>query len=174
MSTHKQLAIFDCTEPVKKVDKHATIWRLFIDGASRKNPGIAGAGIYLVKNDNEVVKKKGFYLGHKTNNQAEYYALLLGVFTSKHVLEADDLLYIVSDSELLIKQLKQEYKVKNPELQRLYQCALALLKGINYSFCHVLREYNTQADAMANHGIDQKGGIPAAFLKMLQSHDISF
>lgn len=171
MSTDKQLDIFDCSKPIRKVPSKGSVIKLFIDGASRKNPGPSGAGVYLVKEDKSCTKK-GFYLGTKTNNQAEYYALLLGVFYAKKMLEEHDVLHIISDSELLVKQLKGEYKVKNESLKELYGCAFDLLGDINYVVCHVLREYNQEADALANQGIDVKSPIPQAFLILLKSHGI--
>jgi len=169
----KQLNIFDECIPEKIPHKRGSvIWKLFVDGASRKNPGIAGGGLYLLKND-EPFYQKGFFLGHKTNNQAEYLALLLGIFIVKKSMDLHDSLYIVSDSELLIKHLKGEYKVKNPDLKKLFDLAFILLAGVHYSFCHVLREYNTQADQMANDGIDKRIKVPEEFIKILHAHHIS-
>lgn len=173
MIKHTQMSIFDCGQSVKKISKNGVLFKLFIDGASRKNPGHSGAGLYLIQ-DNVVYENKGFYLGIKTNNQAEYLALLLGIFYARSHLNATDVLHIISDSELLIKQLKGEYKVKNVELKLLYDCAIDLLDGINYVFCHVLREYNKEADLLANHGIDTKKSVPKSFLTILTSHGINF
>ncbi len=164
--------IGDCSEPVKKVSESATEWKLFIDGASRNNPGQSGAGVYLLKN-NEPVYKEGFYLGIKTNNQAEYLALVLGIFSCKRLMFADDFLAIISDSELLVKQMKGEYKVKRETLKQLNKVAFALLDGMNYSFCHVLREYNKQADKYANQGIDKGTPVPKDFSTMLRTHGIT-
>lgn len=146
-------------------------WKLFIDGASRKNPGNAGAGIYLLKND-EVVLKKGYFLGNKTNNQAEYLALLLGIFYAKKYVQKNDLLLIFSDSELLVKHMKGEYKIRNAELKLLFDFAFIVLDGLHYSFCHVLRDYNVHADALANEGIDKKIKIPQEFFSLLHAHGI--
>ncbi len=146
-------------------------WKLFIDGASRKNPGNAGAGVYLMKND-EIVFRKGFFLGCKTNNQAEYLALLLGIFYAKKHVQSKDLLTIFSDSELLVKHMKGEYKIRNAELKLLFDFAFVLLDGLHYSFCHVLREYNVHADALANEGIDKKIKIPQEFFTLLHAHGI--
>ena len=81
----KQLSIFD--EAFKKIEKKCGdgtrgYWKLFIDGASRNNPGPSGAGFLLLKDD-KPVEQKGFFLGSKTNNQAEYFALLIGIFFLK-------------------------------------------------------------------------------------------
>ena len=78
-----QLTILgDCSDPIREPKKESTTWKLFIDGASRNNPGRSGAGVYLLKNEKPVYQE-GFYLGIKTNNEAEYLALLLGVFSCK-------------------------------------------------------------------------------------------
>lgn len=169
----KQLNLFEeCIPPNVVVKKGTFVWKLYIDGASRKNPGHAGAGIYLSQDDKQVYKK-GFYLGIKTNNQAEYIALLLGIFYAKKHIAAEDTLYIFSDSELLVKHMKGEYKIRSLELKQLFDLAFVLLANIQYSFCHILREYNTLADSMANEGIDKKVKIPEEFIKLLYAHDIS-
>lgn len=169
----KQLGLFDCSNFSHNTDEDAATWQLFVDGASRNNPGQSGAGVYLLKND-KVVVAKGFDLGIKTNNEAEYLALLLGVFLAREKLYSNDIFYIVSDSQLMIRQLKREYKVKMPHLQKLHAAAFTLLEGLNYSFCHVLREHNTHADALANKGADKKGtAIPSGFIEMLRSHQIT-
>lgn len=146
-------------------------WQLFIDGASRNNPGPAGAGIYILKND-ALVCKHGFYLGTKTNNQAEYAALLIGLYYVKQYIEPKDHLDIISDSQLLVRQFKGEYRVKHPELKPLHLIAKYLLLDIMYSITHVLREKNTQADQMANIGIDEKKPLPKEFLALLKQHDV--
>lgn len=169
----KQLDLFErCTpedvEPKKDGDK----WVLYVDGAARNNPGPAGIGIYILKND-KPLHKKGFYIGIKTNNQAEYLALLCGVFLCKEEMAYNDALYIMSDSELLIRQLKGEYKVKKPHLKDLYAVACTLLSSVQYSVCHIVRENNVIADALANLGLDKKVHVPQPFSDMLQKHDIS-
>lgn len=168
----KQQTIFDCSDLPQEVKKSAQEYKLFVDGASRKNPGQAGAGIYLLKN-NEPIYQEGFYLGIKTNNEAEYLALLIGIFSCKHIMYPDDVLYIVSDSELLIRQMKGEYKIKKPQLKKLSSLAFELLMGFNYSFCHVMRNYNKEADALANSGIDKGSPLPSDFVAFLVSHDLS-
>lgn len=147
-----QLSIF------KEDAKTYNIWKLYIDGASRGNPGHSGAGIYLLCN-NKTVIKSGFYLGNKTNNQAEYLALLIGLAELKHKIIPNDYLEIISDSQLLIRQLSGHYAVKNEKLKTLYLNAKELLIGINCKFKHVLREENTVADELANIGIEKKHAI---------------
>src|SRR5471030_99614 len=88
------------------------VWRLEVDGASRGNHGPAGAGLYLKKGA-YVVLKQGFFLGNCTNNQAEYAALLLGICQARTLIQSSHTLHIVSDSELLVRQLQGTYKVKH-------------------------------------------------------------
>lgn len=166
----KNMSIFEAESKHPAVCSH---WKLFIDGAARNNPGPAGAGIYLVKND-KPVKKSGFYLGTKTNNQAEYGALLIGIYYLKQHMESQDHVDIVSDSQLLVRQFKGEYRVKHPELKPLHMLAKKMLEGTTHSISHVLREHNEIADEMANKGIDDKKKLPQEFLTLLQQHDISW
>ncbi|MFA6066147.1 MAG: ribonuclease HI family protein [Candidatus Babeliaceae bacterium] len=144
------------------IKKQSHRWHLYVDGASRHNPGLSGAGVYLLKNDVPVVKQ-GFFLGIKTNNQAEYFALLLGVFFAQRHMGPDDILLINADSELMVKQLIGEYKIKNESLFKLYTCVKARLEGINYAVRHVMRKDNGVADKLANLGIDKKLPVPQEF-----------
>jgi ribonuclease HI len=142
-------------------------WTLYIDGAARNNPGLAGAGICLYK-ENLLVESKSFFLGVKTNNQAEYFALLLGLFYAQKLLGAKDTLTIYSDSELLIRQLQGLYAVKDIKLKLLYTKAKELLSSFNYKLGHVLRAYNCAADKLANQGIDKQIPIPLNILTELE------
>lgn len=100
--------------PINKHSVSETI-EIFVDGAARGNPGPAGAGIFITQADKELVKS-GFFLGKKTNNQAEYLALALALFLLKKQIKNPEKIIITSDSELLIKQMRGEYQVKNPIL----------------------------------------------------------
>jgi ribonuclease HI len=151
------------SSPLEKV---SDIWQIFIDGAARNNPGPAGVGIYMLKNG-QPFARKGFFLGSKTNNQAEYAALLIGLVLVKEHMNQDDALTIVSDSELLVKQIQGLYKVKQPELQKLHAQALVLLKSLKYVIRHVMRSENPVADELANHGIDKKIPLPAVIAEKL-------
>lgn len=152
----KQLSIFQ--EPVVP-PKQSIQWHLFVDGAARNNPGPAGAGIYIVK-DTVPVVEQGFYLGKKTNNQAEYMALLLGVCEVTELMAQGDTLAIFSDSQLLIRQVEGRYSVKNKELRMLHERVKKLLAPLTYTVTHVMREDNRHADALANAGIDKKVPVP--------------
>ncbi len=145
-------------------------WQLFVDGAARNNPGPAAAGIYLT-HLGKVTLAHGFYLGHKTNNQAEYLALIIGLILIKPQVENEQL-QIISDSLLLVNQVSGIYKVKNPQLQILHRKVLELLKTSNYTIKHVLRAQNQQADALANQGVDQKILLPVDLQRKLNQHEI--
>lgn len=147
----------------KKTTEKSHKWELYVDGAARNNPGPAGAGLYLVK-DGVPIEQRGMYLGKKTNNQAEYLALLLGVYyAEQHMGEADKLV-IKSDSELLVRQISGVYKIKNPELARIYRNVRVLLDTLHYEIKHVPRELNKIADKLANMGIDKKIEVPSELL----------
>jgi len=164
----------------KKPSSDTDSVQIFVDGAARNNPGPAGAGVYITQGK-KILVKRGFYLGSKTNNQAEYLALALAIFLAKQVLAKQEIvknkipetkLLIASDSELLVKQMNGQYKVKNPELKKIKTLASSLLRDTTYSIRHVMREKNTIADALANIGIDKKLPIPADFLTLLVDHDL--
>lgn len=172
----KQLYLFDAPqtfqESMPKQLLDVNYWKLFIDGASRNNPGPAGVGIAIMKNDT-VYAQYGYHVGTKTNNQAEYLALVMGIYYIKQVIQQEDLLLITSDSQLLVRHMTGHYKVKHPDLKPLYACAKHMLVGINHDIVHVLREENTQADALANKGIDEKIRVPHDLVTWLKQHEIS-
>ena len=155
-----QLSIFKRSKKFSKKSKAGkTLWKLYVDGASRNNPGLAGAGIYLIKND-EPVLKKSFFLGIKTNNQAEYLALLLGLFFLRNLIRSGNKIHIFSDSQLLVRQLQGKYKVKNPNLKILSQAVISFLTRYNFNVEHIERKKNIIADKLANRGINLKKDIP--------------
>lgn len=155
-----------------EIDQQPHSWLLFVDGASRNNPGPAGAGIYILK-DNVPVYKDGYYLGIKTNNQAEYLALLLGLFVLEKRVTPDDSVRVVSDSELLVRQISGAYKVKRPHLKPLFALAKQKILKLKAEVMHVLRTENIQADKMANRGIDDKKVVPDEFIAILKHHEIT-
>ena len=148
------------------------VWQLYVDGASRGNPGPSGAGMYILKNG-ELFKKKGSYLGKRTNNEAEYLALLIGIALVKKEMNKHDTLHIFSDSQLLINQMNGVYRVKKAELLVLYTIGKKETSDLSVVFQHIMREYNTHADQAANDGIDKKGSLPLAFLHMMRLHNVS-
>jgi len=128
-------------------------WLLMVDGAARGNPGEAGCGAAIYDDTGAVVKELSRYLGHATNNVAEYEGLMLGL---EALLELGRKKIVVqSDSQLLVRQLNGEYRVKDEKLKVLHQRALALLRQFDsYRILHVRREMNKLADRLANRGID--------------------
>ena len=134
----------------------------YIDGGSRGNPGPAGYGVQIVDDEGGVIAELHGSLSHTTNNVAEYNGLLAAL--SWAVDHGHRLLHIRSDSELLVKQLRGEYRVKNPGLQPLYEDARQLVARIGrVTFEHVRREKNKEADRLANLAMDeaqQKPEVP--------------
>jgi ribonuclease HI len=128
---------------------------LWTDGAARGNPGPAGAGVMLKTAAGEVLAAEGAFLGHTTNNVAEYRALLLGLTRALEL--GVKRIEVRADSELLIKQLKGEYRVRSEGLRPLYEQARGLLGRFEASrLLHVRREHNAEADRLANEGIDRE------------------
>lgn len=126
----------------------------YIDGGSRGNPGPAGFGVQIVDADGAVVAELHGALENTTNNVAEYNGLLAALAWA--VDHGQTALHIRSDSELLVRQLRGEYRVKHPGLQPLYQDARALVSRIGrVSFEHVRREFNKDADRLSNLGMDE-------------------
>lgn len=160
----EQLMVFS-NKSLKK-DENPDEWELFVDGAARNNPGPGGAGIYLRKNDKNELKK-GFALGSRTNNEAEYLALLIGVIIASEKMQPGDALFINSDSELLVKQIKGIYKVKKPQLQIIFKVAIRYLSKLDYTIQHVLRAKNSIADKLANQGVDRQTPVPEYIQKKL-------
>jgi len=128
-------------------------WLLMVDGAARGNPGEAGCGAAICDETGAVVKELSRYLGHATNNVAEYEALLMGLEALVQMGRAKVL--VQSDSQLLVRQLNGEYRVKDEKLKVLFQRAVSLLRRFEaYRILHVPRELNKLADRLANRGID--------------------
>lgn len=133
---------------------------VYIDGAARGNPGPAGIGI-VIKDNGKIVEQIGAYIGKTTNNVAEYMALIRGLeeVISRGYKQAS----FISDSELLVKQMNGEYKVKNENLIPLHYHIMELVRKLHgFSIKHVRRENNPEADNMANIGIDvhEKKSLP--------------
>jgi ribonuclease HI len=133
-----------------------TTWQLFTDGASKGNPGPAGAG-WVLKNDLKAAPVKACkFLGQATNNEAEYQALILGL--QQALSYGIEEIRIHMDSELLVRQLNGLYRVKNPRLALFFQKVQdLLLKFSKYDILHIPREQNREADGMANEAIKRKG-----------------
>lgn len=135
--------------------KPEEILTIYVDGASRGNPGDAGIGVLITTKDGRVLKEIGKYLGKTTNNVAEYQALITALKQAKSL--AATTVKIFADSELMVKQINGEYKVKSAGLLPLYKEAKALLMEFNrYDIIHIYREKNIEADRLANLAIDTK------------------
>ena len=128
---------------------------LHADGAARGNPGPAGAGAVLFAPDGSVVAELRKPLGTATNNRAEYEALVIGLEEARRV-GADPLL-IRLDSELLVKQMRGEYRIKNEALRPIAQRAVRLIAELGARIEHVPRALNAHADRLANEAIDRGG-----------------
>lgn len=133
---------------------------LFADGGSRGNPGPAASGAVLVAPDGSILREVGRFLGVATNNVAEWNALLSGLEAARELgLQS---LAVRMDSELVVKQLRGEYRVKHPDLQPLHRRALALLRQFSHvDIQHVPRKQNALADAVVNRVLDQEASAPS-------------
>ena len=125
---------------------------VYVDGAARGNPGPAGIGV-VIKDGPKLIEELGAYIGKSTNNIAEYMALVRGL--EEVLIRGYKSASFYSDSELLVKQLNGEYKVKHENLVPLHYHVLTLVDRMkDFSIKHVTREKNEHADKMANEGID--------------------
>jgi ribonuclease HI len=141
------------TVPSSKAAPASGVAVLWTDGAARGNPGPAGCGAILKSASGEVLDEQSEYLGHTTNNVAEYRALLLGLTRALACGVRE--LEVRADSELLIKQLRGEYRVRSVGLQPLHAQAKQLIsRFVSVRLVHVRRELNVEADRLANRGID--------------------
>ncbi len=145
-------------EPVAAVKSASH--RANIDGGSRGNPGPASYGVVVRDAKGEIVAKLKKYIGRATNNVAEYYGLIAALdYAQAHAIRA---LQIESDSELLVKQMLGQYKVKSEELRPLFERAKKMSVTFDtFGIKHVYREQNQDADALANEALDETAGTPA-------------
>lgn len=130
------------------------IYKIFTDGGARGNPGPAAIGIVVKDEKDKILKKHAEYIGHATNNQAEYRALIKGLELVEELKAKEIFCYL--DSELIVKQMKQEYRVKDQKLQPLFikawNAAITLGK---VKFQHIPRELNAEADKLLNAELDK-------------------
>ena len=136
-------------------------WRANIDGGSRGNPGPASYGVVIRDPRGEIVARLKKYIGRTTNNVAEYYGLIAALdYAQSNSIKA---LRIESDSELLVKQMRGQYKVKSADLKPLYERAKKMSATIPaFRIDHVYREQNREADVLANEAMDEVSGKPPA------------
>ncbi len=124
------------------------------DGGSRGNPGPAGIGVVIRDEQENIVFEHGAYIGHNTNNVAEYSALIKALETARDMKGTD--LEVRMDSELIVKQMQGVYKIKEPSLQDLASRVLVLKNLFNsVKFTHIRREYNKEADFQVNKALDE-------------------
>lgn len=133
------------------------ILKVYCDGGARGNPGPAGIGVVIIGAKNEEKKYKKF-IGVKTNNQAEYEAVLFALKKIKSDFKSAKKIDFFLDSELVVKQLRGEYKIKNEELGRLFiKIHNFIIKhNLSADFFHVRREKNHRADKLVNQAIDER------------------
>lgn len=132
--------------------------KVYIDGGSRGNPGDAAIGVVVYNDKGEEIYRFGEKIGAKTNNVAEYSALIRALeHLVKMISNPDEKILIYSDSELLVKQINGIYKVKNKKLKTLYDKAKGLLKNFkNIEIKHIVREKNTVSDWIVNRVLDNR------------------
>src|SRR5450432_195983 len=129
----------------------------YSDGGARGNPGPAGYGVVIQDETGKKVAALSEYLGHQTNNVAEYQGLIAALEYA--VENGHKALKVISDSELLVRQIKGIYKVKNSTLQELHGRAKELIAELEwFSIDHALREHNREADELANQAMDKGMG----------------
>lgn len=126
----------------------------YFDGASRGNPGEAGAGALLVNDRDEAVWETARYLGKKTNNEAEYTALLLLLAAARERGVKE--IKIFGDSKLVVCQVSRQWKINLPHLRELAKEAWRLMEGMKVELEWIPREQNKRADALSNEAIDGK------------------
>jgi len=141
---------------------------IYTDGGSRGNPGPSAAGFVLTDKDGKQIEAKGLFLGESTNNLAEYTGLVKALHAAKQI-DAKQVT-VFSDSELLVKQVNGEYRVKSENLKEIYKQTLNLLNSFDvWKVTHIYREKNTTADKLVNLAIDRQADVSQAVPKTSQS-----
>ena len=136
--------------------------RIYVDGGSRGNPGPSASGAVLKEldedgNEAREIERIGKFLGETTNNQAEYTSVIIGLERAKEL--GAEIVEVVMDSELAVKQLNGEYKVKNQGLASRFLEVYNLRPAFRrVSFRHVRREFNKEADSVVNEVLDRETG----------------
>lgn len=128
---------------------------IYTDGGSRGNPGIAGIGVHIEDKEGNLIREISQYIGEQTNNVAEYKALSRGLEVALDLGIKKITCYL--DSELVVKQIKGEYKVKNERMIPMYNMVMPLIKKFSsFEIIHVRRELNKKADQLANEAMDNR------------------
>jgi len=137
--------------------KKSSTLKVYIDGASSGNPGPSGIGVIVTDESGKVLQKSSHYIGETTNNRAEYLALLFALQTLHSLLHSPPTKIIVhTDSELLYNQLVGRYRVRHPELRKLWEKVIQEIKHLPIEFRRIPRSLNRAADRLAKKAI--KGG----------------
>jgi ribonuclease HI len=140
--------------PASKAPAPRKVLTVYTDGASRGNPGSAGIGGVILDAEGVVIEEWNDYLGTSTNNVAEYKGLLSS-FSRLSELKPDKVIFHL-DSELIVRQLSGQYKVRDPKLKELYELVRRQLTQVpSWTFRHVTRDLNARADKLANQAIDK-------------------
>jgi ribonuclease HI len=159
-SVPKGAGLFGEAEPERKA---VAAYQANVDGGSRGNPGPAAYGVVVRDPRGEIVARLKKYIGKNTNNVAEYFGLIAALdYAQNHGIRA---LRVESDSELMVKQMRGQYKVKSEELKPLFERAKKMSQAFeSFRINHVYREQNKEADALVNQALDEtsgSGGTPS-------------
>ena len=157
-SVPKGAGLFGEAEPERKA---IAAYQANVDGGSRGNPGPAAYGVVVRDPRGEIVARLKKYIGNNTNNVAEYFGLIAALdYAQNHGIRA---LRVESDSELMVKQMRGQYKVKSEELKPLFERAKKMLQTFeSFRISHVYREQNKEADALVNQALDETSGSGGA------------
>jgi len=136
--------------------------KVHIDGGARGNPGPAAAGVVIrTEDDGTIIHQAGVFLGRATNNVAEYSALLAGLEAADRLAASE--VEVLSDSELLVRQMNGQYRVRNSGLKPLYDRARRLAERFeDFSIRHVRREHNLDADRLVNQALKLERNVEDA------------
>jgi len=153
-SVPKGAGLFGEAEPERKT---IAAYQANVDGGSRGNPGPAAYGVVVRDPRGEIVARLKKYIGKNTNNVAEYFGLIAALdYAQNHAIRA---LRVESDSELMVKQMRGQYKVKSEELKPLFERAKKMSQTFeSFRISHVYREQNKEADALVNQALDETSG----------------
>jgi ribonuclease HI len=156
----KGQGLFGDSVPELPVKAHRA-YQANIDGGSRGNPGPAAYGVVIRDANGAIVDRLKKYIGQTTNNVAEYFGLIAALdYAQTNGIRA---LRVESDSELMVKQMLGQYRVKSEELKPLFERAKKMSQGLeSFRITHVYREQNSEADALANQALDETGRGSAA------------
>ena len=153
-SVAKGAGLFGEAEPERKA---IAAYQANVDGGSRGNPGPAAYGVVVRDPRGEIVARLKKYIGNNTNNVAEYFGLIAALdYAQNHGIRG---LRVESDSELMVKQMRGQYKVKSAELKPLFERAKKMSQTFeSFRISHVYREQNKEADALVNQALDETSG----------------